>query len=155
MRDQSGERNPMWAGDDAGYSALHLRVESARGKPSQCEECGTTTAKRFEWANMTGRYEDVSDYRRLCSSCHHRHDGHAKNLGAYSERGAIIPDRIKRSPPVGEKNPRAKLTQEQANEIRLARGKIKQRDLARQYGVSKGTIWYIQTNQHWSPRDFG
>src|SRR4051812_22728327 len=30
-RDQTGERNHMWRGSEAGYQALHLRVEAARG----------------------------------------------------------------------------------------------------------------------------
>lgn len=74
-RDQHGERNAMWRGDDAGYQALHLRVEAERGKPCHCEECGTTDpSKRYEWANLTGNYADTSDYARMCVSCHRRFD---------------------------------------------------------------------------------
>lgn len=85
-RNQSGPANHKWKGDSASYSAFHFRVEAARGKPSKCEDCGTTTAKRFEWANLTGRYEDVNDYKRLCCSCHHKLDGHVRNLGAHAQR---------------------------------------------------------------------
>ncbi len=87
-RDQRGERNHMWRGDSAKYAALHLRVETARGKPSLCEDCGTRSATRFEWANLTGNYADVNDYRRLCCSCHHKFDGHARNLGRFAQRRA-------------------------------------------------------------------
>lgn len=53
------------------YIALHNWVRYHKGTPSECEECGTTTAKRYEWSNISGKYERVlSDYRRLCASCH-------------------------------------------------------------------------------------
>ena len=72
-RNQRGEANDSWRGDAAGYAALHLRVASARGKPSFCERCGATEGK-FEWANLTGNYVDVEDYARMCVSCHRRYD---------------------------------------------------------------------------------
>lgn len=74
-RDQIGERNDSWKGDAAGYAALHLRVQAARGKPANCERCGLDDpAARYEWANLTGRYEDVNDYQRMCISCHRSYD---------------------------------------------------------------------------------
>lgn len=90
-RNQHGEQNSSWRGHEATYAALHLRVEAARGKPSRCENCGTTSAKRFEWANLTGCYSDVNDYRRLCCSCHHKMDGHVRNLGAHAKRKEVRP----------------------------------------------------------------
>lgn len=72
-RNQRGEANHMWRGDAANYQALHLRVQAARGKPSRCSACETTEGK-FEWANLTGKYADVSDYIRLCIPCHRRFD---------------------------------------------------------------------------------
>lgn len=72
-RDQSGEKNSSWKGDQAGYQALHLRVEAARGKPSECSLCDTTTG-RFEWANLTGDYTNINDYARMCIVCHRRYD---------------------------------------------------------------------------------
>lgn len=74
-RDQTGPRNATWKGDAAGYQALHLRVEAARGKPSHCERCGLADpATRYEWANLTGNYSDISDYERMCVTCHRRFD---------------------------------------------------------------------------------
>lgn len=74
-RNQSGEANHMWCGDTAGYQALHLRVEAARGKPCRCERCGLTDpAARYEWANLTGNYTDTTDFERMCVSCHRRFD---------------------------------------------------------------------------------
>lgn len=79
-RDQKGVKNSSWKGDKAGYDAFHVRVEVLRGKPSTCETCGTTNAKAFDWANLTGRYQDPWDYKRLCRSCHARLDGKVRNL---------------------------------------------------------------------------
>lgn len=62
------------------YGAYHYRVRKIRGTPSLCEVCGTTTAKKFEWANLTGRYEDVNDYKRMCTSCHNKYDNKARNF---------------------------------------------------------------------------
>lgn len=90
-RDQRGAKNTAWKGGAAGYAALHLRVSAERGTPSLCEHCRATDARRFEWASLTGRYDDVNDYVRLCCSCHHRMDGHARNLGAYAQRKETSP----------------------------------------------------------------
>ena len=80
-RDQRGAKNSTWKGDDAGYQALHLRVERARGKEKRCEECGTTEqSKSYDWANLTGKYEDINDYKRLCRSCHWKLDEKVNNL---------------------------------------------------------------------------
>lgn len=57
------------------YVALHMWVKYHKGKPTYCDECGTTEAKRYEWANISGEYKrDLSDYRSLCPSCHRRID---------------------------------------------------------------------------------
>lgn len=78
-RDQSGERNGMWRGSEAGYQALHLRVEAARGKPQRCACCDTTEPnEKYEWANLSGRYDDINDYARLCIPCHRRLDAHRR-----------------------------------------------------------------------------
>jgi hypothetical protein len=74
-RDQHGSSNNNWRGDSAGYAALHKRVEAARGTPSLCEECDTSDpTKAYDWANISGNYGDVADYRRLCRSCHWKDD---------------------------------------------------------------------------------
>ncbi len=72
VRNQQGNKNSGWKGDVAKYSTCHTRVEKLRGKPSVCEQCGTTTSKRFEWANISRKYYDPFDYRRLCCSCHRK-----------------------------------------------------------------------------------
>lgn len=76
-RDQRGPKNGSWKGSTATYAALHKRVEVARGMPAKCERCGASGPGRsYDWANLTGRYDDVSDYERMCRSCHRRYDLH-------------------------------------------------------------------------------
>jgi len=42
--------------------------------------CETKNAKRYEWANMTRKYEDVYDYIRVCKSCHNKLDNIIINI---------------------------------------------------------------------------
>jgi hypothetical protein len=57
------------------YRDLHKWVEQALGKPSSCEKCGTTEDRRYHWANVSGSYKrELSDWRRLCVSCHKTYD---------------------------------------------------------------------------------
>lgn len=80
-QDQWGERHPQWKGSDASPRALHRRVERRRGKPQYCEECKTTDPSlTYDWANMTGQYDVIEDYWRLCRSCHRKHDDAICNL---------------------------------------------------------------------------
>ena len=70
-----------WKGDEATYAAFHYRVQSARGSEKRCEACGTTDPnKSYDWANLTGNYADISDYRRLCRSCHWTLDAKVLNI---------------------------------------------------------------------------
>ena len=58
-----------------GYIAFHHRVESKKGKPNQCEVCGTIDKNRwYDWANLTGNYNDINDYKRMCVPCHMLYD---------------------------------------------------------------------------------
>jgi hypothetical protein len=51
------------------------RVGAARGRPSHCSICDTTSSEtKYEWANLTGNYQDVNDYARMCVTCHRRFD---------------------------------------------------------------------------------
>jgi hypothetical protein len=83
-RNQSGPANSYWKGDAVTYGGAHTRVCSVRGQPKRCEECGTTTARNFEWANLTGHFHDPDDYRRLCRSCHRRFDNTRRKLARQS-----------------------------------------------------------------------
>lgn len=62
------------------YAALHNRIRESYGTPSQCENCGTSDSKKFEWANISGDYRlDRDDWARLCCQCHRRYDFGVKN----------------------------------------------------------------------------
>ncbi len=72
---KKGPENHRWKSEGACYTSLHHRVWRQRGKPQHCEDCGTTDpSKRYEWANLTGNYADVNDYKRMCRSCHAKYD---------------------------------------------------------------------------------
>jgi hypothetical protein len=80
-RNQLKEKNSSWKGDDASYGALHYRVEKERGKPCSCIMCNTTDiSKRYEWANLTGNYQNIDDYVRMCVSCHRKFDSLRRRL---------------------------------------------------------------------------
>lgn len=78
----TGAGSHGWRGDAAGYKAMHLRVAKERGKPSWCSQCERTDDEvRYEWANLSGRYEDVQDYARMCVPCHRRFDAARRGGG--------------------------------------------------------------------------
>lgn len=70
-----GENSYQWKGDNAGYSALHKWIIRYLGQPTVCKFCGKISL-RLHWANKSGKYKrDLSDWIRLCSKCHWKHDG--------------------------------------------------------------------------------
>jgi len=77
--ERQGPNSKMWKGDKAGYAAFHKRIGTIRGKPKICEVCNNDAEKRYEWANLTGKYEDINDYKRMCTKCHRRYDNERKN----------------------------------------------------------------------------
>lgn len=81
--DTSDEKNPMWKGDDVGYSALHIWVGRKLGKPCKCSECGESdTDSNYEWSNISRKYKrDLKDWRALCISCHRKYD--------YEQKGGV------------------------------------------------------------------
>lgn len=88
-RNQWGERNHSWKGELASYKAMHQRLTVRFGKLKRCEQCGTTDKRRsYDWANLTGDYGDVTDYRRLCRSCHWKLDNKILNIATMRERMA-------------------------------------------------------------------
>jgi len=79
-RNQWGEANHMWKGDDASKYAFHRRLYSRFGKPSKCSVCGTTEASHYDYANLSGSYEDLNDYAPMCRSCHWKYDDKVSNI---------------------------------------------------------------------------
>lgn len=74
--DISNEKNGNWKGEEVGYFAEHMWVSRKMGKPKICFSCGTTTAKRYEWATRHGGSgRKLEKYIRLCKKCHNDYDG--------------------------------------------------------------------------------
>ena len=72
---QTGKNNVAWRGDQVSYTGLHQWVSRQLGKPKKCEFCGTTTARKFEWANINKEYKrNLTDWVRLCTKCHRNYD---------------------------------------------------------------------------------
>ena len=64
-----------WKGDKVQYGALHTWVRRRLGKPNYCAYCESTTAKKYEWCNISKTYRrELSDWVRLCTSCHRLYD---------------------------------------------------------------------------------
>lgn len=69
------EKHWNWKGNNVGMVSLHNWVKRRLGKPNKCEFCGTTKNKRYEWANKSHLYKrDLTDWIRLCHSCHRIYD---------------------------------------------------------------------------------
>lgn len=74
-RNQRGGLNHQWKCDKASYAAFHYRVSGLRGKANKCEKCGRSDAGIvYDWANQTGKYNEVTDYKMMCRSCHFKMD---------------------------------------------------------------------------------
>lgn len=70
-----GIDHPYWKGEDVTMGTLHDWVKINKGEPSLCDKCGTTTAKVYDWANISQEYKrDLNDFMRLCRSCHAKYD---------------------------------------------------------------------------------
>ena len=70
-----GPANYKWKGEAATYAAKHMRVRQAKGKASGCSRCGLSAPeRRYDWANLTGNYDDVNDFASMCRPCHRRYD---------------------------------------------------------------------------------
>jgi len=72
---EGGAKSPNYKGENVKYSGLHNWVRQQLGRPSKCEICGTTTAKKFEWANIDHKYRrNLADWKRMCRGCHRKYD---------------------------------------------------------------------------------
>lgn len=85
-RNQTGQANSRWKGSEASYSAFHFRVESEYGKPKNCDECGESSeSKTYDWANLSGEYDNIKDYKRMCRSCHRKYDNGRRKCGSTAQ----------------------------------------------------------------------
>jgi hypothetical protein len=80
-RNQTGDRNHVWSGDQPSYLAAHKRVYRARGKACKCEHCGASDDQMYHWANVSGNYADINDFIQLCVSCHRKFDASKREAG--------------------------------------------------------------------------
>ena len=81
-RHQRGQANDSWKGSTAGYDAFHRRLEALFGRPQRCDRCKTANPQKwYDWANLSGRYDDPTDYQRMCRSCHRRYDAARRKEG--------------------------------------------------------------------------
>lgn len=80
-----GEESPNWV-TDVCYSTAHARVYRARGKAGHCsyEDCATGSTS-YHWANLTGRYADVTDYVQMCAAHHFRYDRERRRTSMSAE----------------------------------------------------------------------
>jgi hypothetical protein len=75
------------------YFKFHYRVRKLKGSPHKCEACGTDSLTEFyEWANLTGDFENPDDYKRMCRKCHRKHD--KKDFRLYKKINAQIEKEI-------------------------------------------------------------
>lgn len=82
-----GSNGGTWQGDDIGYSAAHMRLQSQRGNASQhvCVDCGIEAshwsvnrdAPRLREQHGWPYSPDPMDYVPRCVGCHKRYDLHA------------------------------------------------------------------------------
>lgn len=87
-RDQTGPKNHMWKGLDANLVCKHRRLYRAFGQPSKCDVCGTQeNSKTYDWANLTGDYDNPQDFKRMCRSCHAKYDNKIQNITNNKKEG--------------------------------------------------------------------
>lgn len=71
----TGIFNPMYKGTTVldkmsitEYKKYHARVYRAKGSANYC--INGCTVGPYQWANQTGKYDDIEDYKPMCSKCH-------------------------------------------------------------------------------------
>jgi len=65
-----------WKGNQASYVAIHMWIKSHWGRPNHCDFCGKKEKRRYEWANISGKYnrQNKEDWFQLCVPCHRKYD---------------------------------------------------------------------------------
>lgn len=114
-------KHPQWKGSKVGYFALHTWVQRNYGKENYCEICTSTNKSRYEWANVTGRYNRLrKNWKRLCVACHRKFDlkyicpnGHEKvNNNFYIYVNPLDPKDVRRRCKLCQINQRKKFRKE-------------------------------------------
>jgi hypothetical protein len=71
-------KNPMWKGENVGYSALHQWVKRYFSKTIKCNNCKKVPP--YDLANKGIYNRDFKNWEWLCRRCHMTKDGRMKNL---------------------------------------------------------------------------
>ena len=77
---KQGKNAPWFKGKDTvlsnmslkDYKKYHARVYRAKGYAKKC--INGCVAKKYNWANLTGKYENLDDYVEMCYPCHRKYD---------------------------------------------------------------------------------
>jgi len=88
-----GEDNPMWAGKEATYHAVHRYIERRITKPDTCPRCGN--AGWLDLHNRDSNYSrNLRDWEWLCRRCHMKIDGRMtrRQGGKYAPKAADSAD---------------------------------------------------------------
>jgi len=68
-KENKGENNYFWSGDNVSYAGLHHWLEVNKPKTGICDICNKY--KKTTYANISGEYRrDINDFGELCYSCH-------------------------------------------------------------------------------------
>lgn len=90
LKARKEEKSSSWLGEDAGYFAKHNWIRRYYGSAKECERCHTDKKKRFEWANISGKYYRIrEDFISLCVDCHRSFDLGIK-VNQYNLDGILI-----------------------------------------------------------------
>ena len=131
----------IWKGAtyDGGYGKFHWIDDRDMG------------AHRISW---TIHYDKIPPKMEVCHTCDNPSCVNPEHLflGTHKENMKDRERKGRRTPPKGEKNGKARLTEEQVIEIKkaLKEGNISGTELAKIYKVTKVQISYIKLGKSWS-----
>jgi cellulose synthase/poly-beta-1,6-N-acetylglucosamine synthase-like glycosyltransferase len=114
-----------------GYRYLHEKLQNHRGKAASCV-WGCTNVFRYEWANLTGDYDDPMDFAAMCTGCHRRFDQSVqKTLGNFRSNNS-------------------KFTVDQILSMRAAyRARESQASIAKRFGTTQSNVGNIVNYITW------
>lgn len=114
-----------WKGDDVGYYARHAYLRRHYPKTGICEECRNEARTDYALIHDHPPSRSREDYRELCRACHKQYDGG------------------------GERNYRAKLTDDAVRDIRRRAATETVSALAREYDVARSAIQRVIDGRGW------
>lgn len=83
-----GQNNANWK-NKVTYAGLHKYIRENLPKSELCQICNIVPS--HEIACVTHIYNrDFINWKRVCVSCHRKHDNSIKNLGLYGIYGKVV-----------------------------------------------------------------